>query len=146
MIPFVPPDYKFDERALKEMGRVVEATIVSNVRDQKKLDGTRIKRNSPEWASKKAAAGWGERSLISKDKSLKKKQSKSFRSRTSLAHGFVVTEPATQKALDRAGWVQQMGYTGWIGINEKAMKLIHAVIKKFIRRSEKKAQAKASHG
>jgi len=141
-IPLTFPDLKLDEKALKEIGRAIEIDTVTNIKDQKKIDGSAIKKNSPGYAKWKRASGFGTRSLIARDKSLIKLQNKSFAAKTSVSDQSVVVAPAVGNAADRSEGVQEKGYTGWFGISPRAVDAIQAALARFIERAWKKAARK----
>jgi hypothetical protein len=141
-IPLKFPDFKLDEKALREIGRAIEIDTVTNIKDQKRIDGSAIKKNSPYYAKWKRAAGYGTRSLIAKDKSLVKLKNKSFAAKTSVSERSVTVAPAAGNAADRSGWAQEKGYTEWFGISPRAVDAIQAALARFIERAWKKAAGK----
>jgi len=141
-IPLVMPEYKLDAKALTDLGKALEGSVLGNIKNQEQADGSRLKPNPPGYARQKRAAGWGSRSLVAGEHSLVKGQGKSFTYSYNVASSTVTLRPTPGDAAERSEHVQERGYTGWLGIGERAVAAMKQVMFDFIARATKNAARK----
>lgn len=152
-IPLVIPDITLDKRALEEIAAVIENESIENILNQRQADGSALKANPPGYRKAKESAGFGGKSLIRKDHSLvrdrkgvsreggaKGSARSTFQSNVNVLRGSVSVELSPGKAKERGEAVQERGYEGWFGINERVVKLIELVVIRFIKRAVAKAK------
>lgn len=119
------------------IGRVVEGSILDNVKSQTTADGGAIKRNAPSTRERKRKLGLPQLSLIFKNRRFGKGKQQTF-SITATATRVAVRPHAEHMRL--VGWLHEMGYTGWIGISAKGSAAIRLLLRQWIvRRFSRKA-------
>lgn len=102
----------------KQVADTVEAGILDNIVKQKQADGSMIKTNARSTLMHKIALRRGTRSLVDEKHRFVKGRGRSWKAIRYLANGAgVVVGPATQELRELSRYVQQKGYTGWMGIS-----------------------------
>jgi len=147
------PALRLDEELLKRIGKIGEGAILENILRQKQADGSRLQQNKPSTKKRKIKDGrlWRGRvmSLIDKKKRFVQGQGRSFTSRPVNGGHGVVVEPSSSGSgspsiKQLASWLQQPHeqrnrYTGWFGLNKKAVGAIRKELRRWIADEFKKA-------
>lgn len=114
------PDFKIGNAGWAKVGQVVEGSIKDNILSQRQIDGDRIKVNAPSTRARKRKKGRPQLSLVDAKKRL---ISKAGWFSTVITNGVRVS-PAFPNIVR---WVQQKGYTGWIGPGKKGVSAIKGI-------------------
>ncbi len=133
----------FDDKFLNDVGKLIEASILENIKTQTQADGSGLQRNKPSTSAKKRAMGRRLLSLVDEKHRFVKGQGQSWKHETSKAKGMVTVRPATDELRELVKSVQIGGngrnkYRGWFGINKKAAAAIRQKAREMIKRLMKK--------
>lgn len=134
---------KSDKATLMRIG---EGSVLQNIKQQKQADGSTLKRNAKSTLKEKRRLGRGRRSLVDekhrfvqgRQQSWAGEERKTMGGRTS-----IWIKPATPELRKLNRFVQENGYVGWLGINEKAVKAIRLLLQKMLNREFAKAARKS---
>ena len=134
----VLPKYKFDQRTFEKIGKAVAGGVLVNIASQKQADGQRLKANRPATQQRKRDKGRPALSLVDKKRRFVKGGGGSWKYKATSSS--VVVFPATNELKALVRWVQLKGYVGWFGISDKARNAIRAILREFIKATNKKAK------
>lgn len=129
------PKYKLGQKTYDEIGKVASNGIVLNIKSSKQYDGTAIKENatSTKNIKRRYRRLWQGRAaplIDKKHRFIKTGQGGSWRY---WARDDQVTVEAGSEELRRLSrYVQRKGYTGWLGLNKKAVGLVSKVVRRRV--------------
>ena len=132
-IKSAPKDLKIGEENFAKIGDIVKASILRNIRDQQQVDGSRIKTNEESTRHKKELAGRQQLSLVDEEHRF----TKPANWKVTATKEDVTVEPKGE-LVDLVRYVQEKprgkggGYTGWFGVNKKAINLIRGILVEVI--------------
>jgi hypothetical protein len=125
----LPQDIKIPPEIFAKVGDIVIDSIQNNIENQKQANGLPIKANAPSTVRAKELRGQNPpKSLI--DTEHRFMRSESFLA--SVGSNDVTVEPRSDELKEINREVQQKGYVGWFGINDKARALIKETIRRHI--------------
>ena len=146
------PSLRMDDELLKRIGKIGEGAVLENIIRQKQADGSRLQRNKKSTIDLKIRKGnlWRGRamSLIDEKKRFVKGGGRSFRSRKADGNSVIIAPSpfgsGNPSIKQLATWLQQPheernSYTGWFGLNKKAVGAIRSELRRWIREEFKKA-------
>lgn len=125
---------------------VAELAILENITGQKQVDGTKLKRNARSTQERKKMLGRQLKSLIDEKHRFVKGQQKSWKHVIKGAMkggGFdkfsIGIFPANAELVWLNEEVQGKGYTGWFGVNKRALDVIYKILNHYVASTIKKA-------
>lgn len=117
-----------------DVADIVIGGILANIAGQRTADGGRIKVNAPSTRERKRRHGQPLLSLVDLHHRLVRSGDASWTVQRFLPNGTgIVIGPADDMVADISRWVQEAGYTGWIGISAKARAAIKARLRQELK-------------
>lgn len=129
------PGLKLNATDLQKAGKVVEGSILDNIRRQQQTDGSTLKENAYSTRERKRKAGRPTLSLVDKLHRFVQGNGASWKSTVAESRNAVVVTPATAELAELSRNLQRRGYTGWFGLNASGVEAIKAIIRNAIRRA-----------
>lgn len=132
------PSIKFPKPFWSNVAKIIEGSILDNLRKQQQADGSALKKNARTTLLRKQALGRRLLSLVDKEHRFVKGNAASWKPLKFLGGKGVEVGPATGELKRLSIFVQKKGYTGWMGLNKEALSALKALARKEIKRILKK--------
>ena len=130
------PTLQVDDGLLRKLGRVIEGNIIDNIARQVQASGAALKRNKPFTQRRKRAAGWTWRgrvlSLVAQMHRFVMPGGLSWKTILP-GKSTVIVRPATAELATLSRYVQQKGYTGWLGISKAGRAALDLAMQDWIK-------------
>lgn len=126
------PALRLDPSLLKEIAKLGEASILSNIRRQQQADGAALKANAPQTRERKRKKRRLQLSLVDSKHRFVRGKSGSWTAQIHARTSTVILQAATNELRNLSEYVQRMGYVGWLGINKQARAAMRASLRKWI--------------
>lgn len=128
------------DRFWEEVGKIVEGSILDNLRSQTAADGGPIKKNADSTRAQKLRKGTGLRSLIDEQHRFVQGSGGSWKVTKKRSDGLGITVgPSTAELKKLVQYVARLGYTGYLGVSKEGVSAIKAALRNEIRRQFRKA-------
>jgi len=139
-IKFVAPELGLPDKTKKKIGAQLQASILTNIRDQRQADGKPIKQNKPATIDQKIRRGRTWRgsvlSLVDEKHRFTRPPLWPFRWDKSK----ITIEPSmAHDTAEIVGHVQRLGYVGWFAPRVEAIDAVKQEVRDWIRAIVRKA-------
>lgn len=122
-----------------EIGKVLEGSILDNIKRQIQVDGTTpIQRNAPLTRKRKQERGRPLLSLVDEKHRFVRGAGASWRS--TATSSSVTVKPATRELRDLSLRVQGGGYEGWFGLSRDGAAVVRKLLQHWIRQQFRSAE------